>query len=172
MDNDELLRCLALSGQGDRAAFQRLFDATAGTLLAVALRILRDRANAEDAVQDAFVQIWHKAGDYHAGRGTVLAWMIGIVRYRAIDQLRRERVRQATDLGDVADDFLIEEPGDDRALRECLDRLSDDQRLTIHLAFFEGLTHAQLATRLTTPLGTIKTRIRRALQRLRECLAP
>lgn len=172
IEDAALLTWIARTGQGDRTAFTQLYTATSATLLAVALRLLRDRARAEDALQDAFVQIWHKASEYHAGRGPVLGWMVSIVRYRAIDQLRREGRIRADDSGaELADESLVA-AAEHEDLQDCIERLSGSQQQSIALAFFEGLTHEQLARRLASPMGTIKSRIRRGLARLRECLDP
>lgn len=176
MDDAQLVTLLARAGQGDRGAFKELYDATAATLLGVAMQLLRERARADDALQDAFIQIWHRAGEYNVQRGSVLGWLATIVRYRAIDQ-RRKDARLVSD--DVLPELLDESATAEQLgvalesaaeLRDCMDRLSLSQRQSIALAFFEGLTHDQLAARLTAPLGTIKSRIRRGLSRLKECL--
>ena len=174
----ELLYLLSRTGLQDRQAFRRLYELTSGKLLAVALRLMRDRTRAEDILQDAYVQIWHRAQDYHAQRGTVMGWLVTIVRYRAIDVLRRERITgSAAELEDIEDpsptpDFVTGAREEADALEECMRRLSPSQRQSISLAFLDGLTHEQLAGRLDSPLGTIKSRIRRSLERLRECLQP
>lgn len=165
----ELVTWLARTGQGDRAAFRDLYDRCAGLLLAVALRLLRDRSRAEDVLQDAFVQIWHRAADYHRGRGTAMGWMVSIVRYRAIDLLRREQRHSGTEAG-APEAIDFPELEDSHDLADCMERLSGSQQQSIALAFFEGLTHEELSRRLASPMGTIKSRIRRALTRLRECL--
>lgn len=165
-----LVTWIARTGQGDRVAFRELYDQSAGLLLAVAMRLLRDRDRAEDALQDAFVQIWHRAADYHAGRGTAMGWMVSIVRYRAIDLLRREQRHDGPD-GSAVEAMEVPDFATSQDLADCMDRLSGSQQQSIALAFFEGLTHEELALRLASPMGTIKSRIRRALTRLRECLA-
>jgi RNA polymerase sigma-70 factor (ECF subfamily) len=175
-DERELMHLLARTALKDRMAFRRLYDRTSGKLLAVALRLMRDRDRAEDVLQDAFVQIWHRAQDYHALRGTVMGWLVTIVRYRAIDTLRRERLSASdAELVDIEDPAPTPEAEtgareETDALTECMRRLSPTQRQSISLAFLDGLTHEQLAGRLDSPLGTIKSRIRRSLERLRECL--
>jgi RNA polymerase sigma-70 factor (ECF subfamily) len=176
---------------GDVAAFEQLYKATSPQLFAIAVRLVRDRRLAEDVLQDAFVQVWHRAGDYHAARGTVFAWMSTLVRYRAIDLLRKRNrpgsqgnystvdidgpelellLQEAT--ASQPDEPLTETLGADQSrwLSVCLERLSDLQRRCLALAYFQGLTHFQLAERLAQPLGTIKSRIRRALGRLKDCL--
>lgn len=176
MDDTKLVALLARSGQGDRSAFKELYDATAGTLLGVAMQLLRERSRAEDALQDAYIQIWHKASEYNVQRGSVLGWLATIVRYRAIDMQRRDaRLQTGASLPEMVDPQLSAEQlsaalEQASELKECMDRLSQSQRQSIALAFFEGLTHDQLAVHLTAPLGTIKSRIRRGLTRLKECL--
>ncbi|MCZ6887270.1 MAG: sigma-70 family RNA polymerase sigma factor [Gammaproteobacteria bacterium] len=175
-DESTLLDLLAKTALRDRAAFKRLYDSTAPRLFAVARNVLHEPTLAEDALQDAFVQVWHRATDYHAERGTVMTWLTTIVRYRAIDVSRRQR-RDTSSFGDseTADpstepDLLAESLEHATELRDCLQRLSASQQHSITLAFFEGLTHEEVAQRVGTPMGTIKSRIRRGLSRLRECL--
>ena len=182
--NEELLRLLTATAGGDRRAFNQLYDATSPYLFAVAIRLMHRRASAEDVLQDAYVQVWHRAGDYHTQRGTVLGWMTALVRYRAIDMLRKNRkdtpfdpdvhgraedLSQAENAGDAA--LRSAEAGENADfLKECVSRLSGSQRQSVALAFFQGLTHAELALRLAQPLGTVKSRLRRSLKRLKDCL--
>ena len=195
--DDRLGNLLRATAHGDAMAFKALYDRSAPRLHAVALTMMRDSELAEDVLQDAFVQIWHRAGDYHADRGSVLAWMTTIVRYRGIDLLRRRRqASQAAGSGQVsidpaAMDNIREggtgselgsgQPGPlaramssevNSLLRDCIKRLSSKQRHSIALAFFRGLTHQELADALAEPIGTIKSRLRRSLKRLKECLEP
>ncbi len=185
LNNLELVRLLHDSASGNRVAFQRLYDATAPRLYAVALKLLRDRAAADDVLQDAYVQIWHRAGDYHDQRGSPLAWLTTIVRYRAIDALRKARSRaplEESTIDSAMDSLGACAPAGDgpmqRAVLEedadylirCLSRLSESQRQGVALAFYHGLTHSELAQSLAVPLGTIKSRLRRSLLRLRDCL--
>ena len=142
-----------------------------------ALRILKKDAAAQDALQDAFVQIWHRAVDFNSSKGSPMAWMATIVRYRALDILRKQKKLQPMDDIDLslADTELgpmgkLLESDMARLIWECLEELNDKQRNTILLAFYEGLTHDELAERTTTPLGTIKTWIRRGLQSVKGCL--
>lgn len=194
VSNAELGRLLQASARGDRRSFRELYDATAGTLLAVALKMLRDRALAEDVLQDAYVQVWHRAAEYHADRGAVLTWLTTIVRYRAIDLMRRRRtgtgsqavVPIKTETIELDDEERAKALGDDneapgplraaiaseesRRIKRCMERLSDSQQRSVYLAFFRGLTHVELAECLAEPLGTIKARLRRSLLKLRDCL--
>lgn len=178
--NEELVRLLHLTARGDQQAFARLYELTSPTLFAVCLRMLVQREWAEEALQEAYVKVWHKAGDYNASRGNVLTWLVSIARYLAID-VRRARARRPEaplsddDMGRISDDdagpmerFLAQD--DAAALQRCLGELSDTQRQTITLAFFQGLTHHELSSRLKRPLGTVKSWIRRGLEGLKQCL--
>lgn len=182
--NELLLRLLSATADGDRRAFSRLYKETAPFLNAVAIRLVQRRAHAEDVLQDAFVQVWHRAGDYHVQRGSVLGWMTALVRYRAIDMLRKNRGGTPLDEEtlNTASGLLDPTAADDEAMKaaaahedadylnKCVSRLSGSQQQSVALAFFHGLTHAELAQRLALPLGTIKSRLRRGLKRLKECL--
>lgn len=166
-----LQRCAA----GDRGAFRALYDRHAPRLYAVALRITRHASSASDAVQEAFIQIWRNAGQFDTGRGNAEAWMTGLVRYRALDLLRRTGPRTVdldeVSLTEAADAVTaLDDETEGRALRECLERLEPERRRLVVLAFVEGFSHTELAARLATPLGTVKSSIRRALASLRECL--
>jgi RNA polymerase sigma-70 factor (ECF subfamily) len=171
--SDTLLRRCA---GGDRAAFRMLYDRHAPRLYAVALRITRQASPASDAVQEAFIQVWRNAAQFDGARGTAEAWMTGLVRYRALDLLRRggpptESLDDAPERADAMALTALDQQADGRALRQCLERLDPDRRRLVVLAFVEGFSHAELSTRLATPLGTVKSSIRRALTSLRECLA-
>lgn len=157
---------------------QQLYSLTAPKLFAVALRIVRRRALAEDVIQDAFVRIWRSCQDYTASKGSVWVWMTAIVRNRAIDCVRRDREIL---MGDEEGFWEQSDPADGPmqaflrneeavAIKKCLDQLPNDQRQAILVAYYEGHTHEVIAQRLGTPLGTIKTWIRRGLLRVKECL--
>ncbi|MEL7536094.1 MAG: sigma-70 family RNA polymerase sigma factor [Pseudomonadota bacterium] len=184
-DQPLLARLLRDAAAGDQRAFKRLYDRTSATIYALALKMTQTPALADDVVQEAYVQAWYRAADYHADRGSVLTWLGAIVRYRAIDALRRAQRTNTLVSADGDDDLpatsgasgssdgpaQFAEADDDREfLHRCLERLSDSQRRSIRLAFFHGLTHVELASALTMPLGTIKSRLRRSLARLRDCL--
>jgi RNA polymerase sigma-70 factor (ECF subfamily) len=174
---DELDCLLEAVAAGDRVAFKRLYHGSAAQLYAVALRLLRRRDRAEEALQDAYVVIWRHAHRFDRRKGSPLAWMTAIVRYRAFDLLRRERARPEQAL----DEAQVEPAGehmawsgmaaDLRALRACMETLAEPWRRCIQLAFLDGYTHEELAARLGAPLGTIKSWIRRGLMRLKGCLA-
>jgi RNA polymerase sigma-70 factor (ECF subfamily) len=157
---------------GDRAAFRMLYDRHAPRLYAVALRITRQAGPASDAVQEAFIQVWRNAHQFDTVRGNAEAWMTGLVRYRALDLLRRAGppMQSLDDAPEAPALAPLDTSPDGRALRQCLERLEPDRRKLVVLAFVEGFSHTELATRLATPLGTVKSSIRRALASLRECL--
>ncbi|HEV2677753.1 MAG TPA: sigma-70 family RNA polymerase sigma factor [Aliidongia sp.] len=167
---------LGRCADGDRAAFRQLYDRSAPQLYAVALRITRQRSLAADAVHDAFLQVWQRAGRFDPARGSAETWLISLARYRALDLVRRHgREITGDEIPDRADDApdalaLLTEQREGTALHRCLERLEIDKRQLIMMAFIDGLTHAELADRLRTPLGTVKSWIRRGLQDLRGCL--
>ncbi len=164
---------LAKTAIGSRDAFRELYQLTVTHLFPVALRILKQQDKAEEAVQDAYVQIWDKANQFHASRGSAGAWMCTIVRYRALDQLRRRPPEtsdeQVPELSDPRDEIGRLLQGSD--LQLCFEDLSAEQQQAVSLAYLEGLSHAELSSRLAAPLGTIKSWVRRGLLALRECLS-
>jgi RNA polymerase sigma-70 factor (ECF subfamily) len=164
-------------GLGSEAALKRLYELESRRLYGVALRIVRRPEIAADAVQDAFIQVWNNAASFSAERGDARAWLSGIVRYRALDaarKIRREVLSDDPALGDRAEEPDIVEEIDRKltagALRRCLELLEESQRRCVALAFVEGLSHGEIARRLATPLGTVKSWVRRGLLSLRSCL--
>jgi len=175
---DRLIGLLRAVGTGDRAAFAALYAQTAAQLFGVALRMLRQRDRAEDVLQESFVTIWQRAGDYDPAKGAPLTWLITILRHRAIDALRRS-ARQPERLAEPEEALLalVAGPADSadrgsdlRALQNCLGELGPEQRRAMLLVYAYGLTQEELAARLATPLGTVKSWIRRSLERLKKCL--
>lgn len=177
-DQEELIRLLGAVAHHDRIAFKRLYDRVSGRLFGLCHKVSGQRELAEEALQDAFVRIWHSAGDYHAERGTPLSWMMTIARNRTLDLLRSRQSRAT-----VSDDnapLVEDERGGplDATLRRdsaevlsgCLEELSAVQRDSILLSYYRGLTHDQLADVLSTPVGTVKSWIRRGLKSLKRCL--
>jgi RNA polymerase sigma-70 factor (ECF subfamily) len=176
----ELLRRIA---GGDASAVAELYDRRAGMLLALALRIVRDRAEAEDVIHDAFVTVGERAAQYVPERGAVAAWMVTLVRNLSIDRTRRRDRRGAITRDVLAHDpetRAAATPADPEALlagaterervRRALAQLPEVQRATLEIAFYEGLTYAEIAEREGVPLGTIKSRAARALAALRAAL--
>lgn len=174
-DETELLlrRCVS----GDRDAFRLVYDRWGNRLYGIALRITREAALAADATQDAFVQIWQQAHRFDPERGNAESWLIGIVRYRALDIIRRRSREvpgyEAEEREDDAPNALAQllSTAEGAALHRCLGELEEDRRRLVVLAFVDGLSHSELAERMSVPLGTIKSRIRRSLISLRGCLA-
>lgn len=177
METDELLPLLSATAQGNKQAFAKLYNATSPKLFAISLKMLSNRAHAEEALQDAFVKIWHNASEYQVTKGTVISWMISIVRYRSLDSLRYHKVRKEQALDDdyASADDLTDTPlevdyEDESKLVDCIEQLDEQQKQAIHLAYYKGLTHSELVDHIETPLGTVKSWIRRGLQQLQRCL--
>lgn len=182
-DRDELTLWLQATAAGDQHAFQKLYNATSPQLYALLLRILKKPDRAEDALQDAYVKIWQKAGTYAPDRGAPSTWLLAIARYRALDTLRRQRPEvgmpeEANLAATILEDHVAPGPSEANenlqsldAVHTCLTTLSPEQRKSVLLAYYEGLTHPELARRLNAPIGTVKSWIRRGLSRLRQCLA-
>jgi RNA polymerase sigma-70 factor (ECF subfamily) len=173
--------CLDRIARGAQDALAELYDRHARPIYSLALRILQDQGEAEDIVQEVFSQAWRQASRYDRSRGNVGAWLLTLARSRAIDRLRARRARpdhSAEERApiDVADhaaavDVQLVSAEQVARVRAALETLPLLQRLAIELAYYEGLTHSEIAARLEQPLGTVKTRIRQALIRLRESLA-
>lgn len=182
----ELLSRVAL---GDRAAFNQLYRDTSPHLLGVILRIQQDRAQAEEVLQEVYVNVWRAAQGYNPALAQAGTWLTSIARNRAIDSLRRRQSEPNTvsrhQVGPDAEetDLLAEIPSDDpgplarlaqardaHALGECMDRLSQEQQRSLALAYYEGLSHTEVAQHLGQPLGTVKSWVRRGLQSLKHCL--
>lgn len=160
-------------------SLQKLYTITSANLFAVSLRILKDREQAEDCLQNAYIKIWKNAGSYDIAKARPMTWMNTIVRNQALDMLRRKKVQEVSDddhLMQIADTAPAHEEQlglvrDSANMHRCLADLSDQQKVCIELAYFDGLTHQELAEQLEYPLGSVKTWIRRGLARLRTCLS-
>lgn len=170
---------------GDRQALAELYDRFSGPLYSSALRILRDQAEAQDVVHDAFVTLWEKASTFETSRGNAFSWAVTLVRNRAIDRVRMRRRRAELLAASAPDDLGYGETpataggddsaiaGDDaRTVRAAVATLPLEQKRALELAFFGGLTQEEIARKLAEPLGTVKARIRRGLIKLRDSLAP
>jgi RNA polymerase sigma-70 factor (ECF subfamily) len=155
---------------GDHKALGEVYDLFAGMAYGLALRILRDATEAEDVVQEVFVQAWRQASRYDAGRGSPEAWLCTIARSRALDRLRRRTARREEPSEAAPLPSGAPRTEEALAVRTALQGLPEDQRRALELAYYEGLTQSEIARRLGEPLGTIKTRIRTGMIRLRETL--
>jgi len=178
---DALGELLSRSALGDRAAFARLYQATSSKLYGVALRILRREDWAEEVLQECYVNVWRHAPEYNASRAAPMTWMTSIVRNRCLDWLRRPNPLPLEALGNegAEENIAHDGPGpldqlersqEAGAVARCLRGLDAKQRQAIALAFFDGLSHAELAQHLREPLGTVKTWVRRGLRKLKACL--
>jgi RNA polymerase sigma-70 factor, ECF subfamily len=164
---------------GDRGALQTVYRLTSAKLFGVALRILGERSEAEDVLQEVYVTVWRKAADFDASRASPMTWLIAIARNRAIDRLRATRrtrnaepIEAASDIADSAADAdqTLMDAQDYARLHGCLDELAGRERAALRGAFFDGNTYEDLAGRMKVPLGTMKSWIRRAMIKLKACL--
>lgn len=176
-ENDELRQWLGACALGDRRAFERLYHSVAPRLHGVALRCVGRRELAEEVVQESFVRIWRNAARYDSELSAPMTWMINITRHLAIDLLRKRQEEPMDDehLESLADDGpsafeQLTAARDAHALNRCLETLEGMQRQSILTAYFQGLSNADLAADLAAPLGSIKSWIRRGMERLRRCL--
>lgn len=173
-----LAEALVRAGRGERAAFEQVYRATSAKLFGVCLRIFPDRNEAEDALQDAYLTIWNKAASFEAGRASPISWLVTVTRNRAIDRLRAGGKAGLTSLDEAAEiadpaplaDVQLQADGEDRVLKGCIEGLERRDAHFIRCAFLAGATYAELAQREGEPLGTVKSRIRRALIKLRTCM--
>jgi RNA polymerase sigma-70 factor (ECF subfamily) len=163
---------------GDRSAFDDLYRRTSAKLFGVCLRIFSEREEAEEALQDAYVTIWNKADRFDQGKASPITWLVAVTRNRAIDRLRRRRGQGLATLDAaeaVADsaplaDAVIEQDQNSGQLQQCVDSLEARDSLFIRTAFLQGVTYSEIAQREGMPLATVKSRMRRALLKLRECM--
>lgn len=177
-DQQELARYLARIALRDRHAFECLYQKVNGKLNGVALAILGQQQIADDVLQDAFMQIWHKASSYHQDLGTPLVWMRAIVRYRAFDYLSsQKKLRQLTgdDPADHPDNELntasiADTSADRQILNVCLHTLTESSRESILLAYLFGYSRDEIAMRMAKPMNTVKSWLKRGLSRLEQCL--
>lgn len=172
---DHLLVAVA---QGDRQAFEAVYQLAAGRLFAICLHVLRDRGDAEEVLQDVFISVWHKAAQFDRSRAAAMTWLSMMARNRAIDRLRASPPRALED-ADVAEELpdaapqpavAAEQASDRQRLQHCLDALEPRRRALIRLAFLDGASYDELARRIGSPLGSVKSWIRRGLGQLRVCL--
>jgi len=183
MDAEDLRRQLAAAlervAAGERAALRLIYQDTSAKLFGVCLRILGDRREAEDVLQDVYITVWRRAATFDASRASPITWLVAVARNRCIDRLRASgKVRlqapleSAEGVSDPAPDAvtLLESADQQRLLKECLEQLEERQASAIRSAFLDGRTYEELANRAAVPLSTMKSMIRRALMNLRNCL--
>ena len=177
MATNELSDLIARVALKDRAAFRLLYDRTNAKLFSVALRILRDRAAAEDSVQEVYVKIWNNAEKYTVSGYSSITWLAAIARYDAIDRLR-SRKNQAVDLDEIAEvasdaadpEAVSVETSEMRRVNSCLNELKPDHAQAVRSAYVDGFSYQELADRYKMPLNTVRTWLRRSLQSLKACL--
>ncbi|MFF3463455.1 sigma-70 family RNA polymerase sigma factor [Streptomyces sp. NPDC002619] len=176
MDADELL---VLVADGDQKAFEELYGLVSGPVFGLVRRVVRDPAQSEEVAQEVLLELWRSAPRFDPGRGSALSWILNLAHRRAVDRVRSARAagereeREARRAHRPAFDQVSEEveAGLEREwVRRCLDRLTALQRQSVTLAYYDGYTYREVAERLSLPLGTVKTRMRDGLTRLRECL--
>ncbi|WP_409166754.1 RNA polymerase sigma factor [Variovorax sp. H27-G14] len=179
----ELMALIDRIGHRDEAALRQLYDRTSPKLMGLAMRVVRQREWAEDVIQEAFLTVWRVAGDYRASLSPPLAWLGLIVRSRALDLLRR-RTADRAQLTQEFDELMADQMESDApnpidtadaseqawALHQCLAQLDGKQREVVSLAYLREMSHGELAEQLKLPLGTVKTWIRRGLEKLRVCM--
>ncbi|MCX4661459.1 sigma-70 family RNA polymerase sigma factor [Streptomyces sp. SID4919] len=175
----DLEELIGLVVRGDQEAFARLYDITAGPVLGVARAVLRDPAQSEEVAQEVLTEVWRTAARYRRDRGQVMNWVLTLAHRRAVDRVRSVEASAARDdkaarLDHTPEYDQVEEEVQTRLEREqvrrCLRTLTEVQRESVTLAYYRGLTHREISDVLTTPLGTVKTRLRDGLIRLRDCL--
>lgn len=175
---ERLSQALVRTASGDRLAFELVYRQTSAKLFGVCLRIFPERHEAEEALQDAYLTIWNRAAGYQPGRASPISWLVAVTRNRAIDRLRasgKARYAPLDDAAEVADpapraDAQLLAASDDDALHDCINGLASRDAHFIRSAFMGGATYGQLADAEATPLATVKSRIRRALIKLRACM--
>lgn len=181
--NARLCALLSRVALADQASFSELYRQTGAHLYGIAVRIVRDTAIAEEVLQEAFINVWHHAGSYDSAKSQPVTWLTSIVRNRSLDLLRRREIDTvALSTGD--DESPTYDPpsegptpiemllagADAHSIRECVDALEGGAKQAIALAFFHGLSHGELAAHMSEPLGTVKSWVRRGLERIRRCL--
>lgn len=178
VDDASLLRSIQ---RGEEDGVAALYDRYSGIAYGLACRITNDATAAEDVVQDAFVSVWKQARRFDAERGQVRSWLLTIVHHRAVDAVRKRAGRPERALLEGPEEFVATEGRpeeiaewtlESEAIREAVVRIPDDQRRTVEMAYFMGMTHVEIAQRMDVPLGTVKSRLRIGLEKMRDYLRP
>ena len=173
-----LVKALGRVAQGDREALREVYRRTSAKLFGVCLRICPERADAEDILQDVYLTVWNRAGSFDSTRASPITWLVALARNRAIDRLRASGRRPTAPLelaAEVADErpdaeAILLEAGEGERIVQCIETLAPSEATMIRTAFYDGATYGEIAERSSMPLGTVKSRIRRALLKLRQCL--
>jgi RNA polymerase sigma-70 factor, ECF subfamily len=168
---------MGLVARGDTAAFDAVYERVAASVFGIVRRVIRDRAQSEEVTQDVLLEVWRTASKFDAGRGSAMAWVMTLAHRRAVDRVRSvqkesERERRTAAVGIPYDEVTeaVESSLERERVRRCLDSLTDLQRESVTLAYYSGHTYGQVASLLGVPTGTVKTRMRDALIRLRDCM--
>lgn len=179
MTDDPIADLLVRIARQDRAAFREIYPATSSKLMGVLQRMLGNRAEAEDAMQEVFTRVWLRASRFDASKGRGMTWLIAIARNHAIDRLRARTPKALGDDGDALDQLADERPGaldglvakgEARRMVDCFSQLDPDRSACVQGAYLEGLTYEDLARKFNVPLNTMRTWLRRSLLKLRECM--
>jgi RNA polymerase sigma-70 factor, ECF subfamily len=178
MTPDTISALIGRIGLGDRAAFQSLYGATSAKLFGVCLRVLKNRADAEDVLQEVYVKIWHNAVKYQVSGYSPITWLVTIARNQSIDRLRQRRpdTAELSAAEDIADagatpEQSVTQGAEVQRLQNCLDKLTPGRAEAVKAAYMEGYSYQELAERLGQPINTVRTWLRRSLISLRECLS-
>ena len=176
---EDLVDALSRTAQGDRRAFETLYGATSLKLYGVIVRILGRRDLAQEVLQDAYVRIWQRAGKFDPARGSPITWMVAIARNLALDEAKRKTMRSLEDMPELLqlpDDrdplASLERDEERRRLEACLERMEEERRQILRLAYHYGMTREEIARRVNRPVATVKTWLRRSLAQLKDCLGP
>ena len=178
MTTDDISNLISRIALGDRQAFRALYAATSAKLFGVCLRVLKNRTDAEDVLQESYIKIWHNANKYQVSGYSPVTWLVAIARNQAIDRLRARRPEslELVEAETVADtkatpEQMAVQSGESQRLRVCLDKLTPGRAEAIKAAYMEGYSYQELADRLEQPINTVRTWLRRSLISLRECLS-
>lgn len=173
----DLVDALEHTGRGDQAAFRSVYEATSAKLFGIILRILGRRDVAEEILQEVYIRVWQRAGDYDPSGSSPITWLATIARNRALDEAKRKTMRSLDDCQEVlevpSDDNPLathEKHEDARRLLACLDRLDPERKELVLLVYYYGMTREEISSRINRPVATVKTRLRRSLMHIRDCL--